>query len=213
MNKQQLPKLTPSLDEIDKLLPIIPKTINELIYEYVGNPFIITLNFTGNKKPKIIIPLISATNVFYIDWGDNNYVSDQFNNNYHEYAQNGTYVVHIYGDITHISFNGIHELVEISQWGCLRLYSGYMCFKGCYRLTITAYDLPNLKNAKNLSHMFEGCEKFNADLSKWDISNGTNMDCMFRDCHASKSDFGEWVLIILSISYIFFALVILLMSD
>ena len=30
--------------------------------------------------------------------------------------------------------------------------------------------------------MFISCEKFNQDISKWDVSNVTNMSCMFYNC-------------------------------
>lgn len=40
--------------------------------------------------------------------------------------------------------------------------------------------------------MFEECENFNCDLSKWDISNVENMLDMFRDCIKFNCDLSKW---------------------
>ena len=40
--------------------------------------------------------------------------------------------------------------------------------------------------------MFYSCEKFNSDLSRWDVSNVENMCCMFQNCKSFNSDLGEW---------------------
>ena len=40
--------------------------------------------------------------------------------------------------------------------------------------------------------MFEECEKFNCDLSKWDVSNVDNMLGMFRDCIKFNCDLSKW---------------------
>ena len=134
-------KRTPTIEELRGLLPI-PKTINEIVYGYLGNPIIITLNVGLEPKKydkKIIIPLISSSGGFYIDWGDNicEYISSQFNTKItHTYPHYGIYTVHIYGDITKISFRRVSELVEISQWGCLRLCYASGIFTLCKNLTM-----------------------------------------------------------------------------
>ena len=43
-----------------------------------------------------------------------------------------------------------------------------------------------------MSGMFEECEKFNCDLSKWDVSNVDNMLGMFRDCIKFNCDLSKW---------------------
>ena len=34
--------------------------------------------------------------------------------------------------------------------------------------------------------MFNGCEKFNSDLSKWDVSSVEDMRSMFHNCKSLK---------------------------
>jgi surface protein len=194
---QKLPKRTPSLDEIDELLPMMPKTINNIIHGYVGNPFIITLNIKSHQSHHTtpnLIPTLSAMNHVSIDWGDDNYDHNYgFTYIKHEYTQPGIYTVHIYGEITRISFKNVGYLVQISQWGNLRLLSGRKCFSGCENLTITAHDQPNLSDARDLSCMFRNCVKLgNIDMSKWDVSKITNMSDMFQGCKIFNSDLSNW---------------------
>ncbi|EGM8812970.1 BspA family leucine-rich repeat surface protein, partial [Campylobacter jejuni] len=44
----------------------------------------------------------------------------------------------------------------------------------------------------NMDSMFEGCENFNGDLSKWDVSKVTNMDSMFKGCENFNGDLSKW---------------------
>ena len=43
-----------------------------------------------------------------------------------------------------------------------------------------------------MSYMFERCNKFNQDISNWDVSNVTNMDCMFRLWGSFNQDISSW---------------------
>ena len=40
--------------------------------------------------------------------------------------------------------------------------------------------------------MFEDCENFNCDLSKWDVSNVLNMEYMFYNCKKFNCDLSSW---------------------
>ena len=40
--------------------------------------------------------------------------------------------------------------------------------------------------------MFQGCENFNSDLSKWDVSSVKDMYAMFWDCENFNSDLSNW---------------------
>ncbi len=46
----------------------------------------------------------------------------------------------------------------------------------------------------DMSHMFsqENCEKFNKNISKWDVSSVENMDCMFFGCSYFNQDLSNW---------------------
>ena len=185
-------KQTISKEHIHDLL-LVPTDVSNIIYEYVGNPFIITLMITYNTT--VIIPLIISNNGLHIDWGDNTfeYNSKADVNIKHKYARSGKYIVHIFGDITNISFNSVFGLVEVSQWGNLRLFSGDRVFNSCVNLDITANDQLNLRYTKTMYGMFSNCCKlFYCDLSKWDVSNVTNMSYMFDNCPLFCADLSKW---------------------
>ena len=182
-------KRTISGEELCKILPM-PGDICNIIYKYIGNPFIITLDIDTH----IIIPHIESSNGFYIDWGDNkcDCISDIGINVRHNYVRSGRYIVHIFGDIINISFKCMYPLVEISQWGNLRLYNGYAVFNACKNLIITAHDQLNLRYVTSLSNMFSNCYSLVADLSKWDVSNIADMSHMFYGCKLFSSDLSRW---------------------
>ena len=101
-------------------------------------------------------------------------------------------MVHIIGDITRLCFENVIQLVEIFQWGSLRLYSCQSMFMNCKNLKITATDIPNLIFATDLSEMFYGCISLNSDLSKWNVENVNNMNFMFYNCISFNSNLSEW---------------------
>ena len=43
-----------------------------------------------------------------------------------------------------------------------------------------------------MNFMFWGCENFNSDLSKWDVSSVGNMEYMFQNCKKFNSDLSNW---------------------
>ena len=50
----------------------------------------------------------------------------------------------------------------------------------------------NVSNVTNMRWMFKGCKKFNCDLSRWDVSKVTNMECMFCKCAQFNCDISRW---------------------
>ena len=40
--------------------------------------------------------------------------------------------------------------------------------------------------------MFYECEKFNCDISRWDVSNVERMDFMFNYCEKFNCDLSHW---------------------
>ena len=142
----------------------------------------------------------------------------------HTYSAAGQYRVHVTGTIRCFGFGGscrhtavpvqdcselravrqwnncgfLHEwsfeLLEVSQWGCVRLLNGgSKSFKGCYKLTVTARDAPVLKDAKDLSEMFAGCVSLRKeDFSGWDTSGVTNMRGMFDGCDQFNGNVSKW---------------------
>lgn len=192
-------KQTPSRDQIYNSLPNhlrMRRLISDIVFSYIGKPFIITLNVT---RSSIKIPVVgSVTGTVIIEWGDGEFstIEEEFENITHFYENLGIYTVYIHGDVTHLSFKNVNELVEISQWGSLRLVDSDMknegAFTFCENLVLTAQDSPNLRYITNLSYMFECCSSLTGDVSNWDVRNVVNMSAMFSDCKVFNSDLSGW---------------------
>lgn len=184
-------KRTPTLKELYDSLPM-SSDITKLVHTYLGTPFIVVLNITSVRK--VVISRIESTEGVFIDWGDGKkgFLGYLGANVRHVYSEPGTYVVQFLGDITYVNFSNINELAEISQWGGIKLLSGYNSFKDCRNLNITSVDQPNLTLARPLAGMFNGCDSLDCDLSRWDVSNVVNMDSMFFGCKNFNSDLSKW---------------------
>jgi surface protein len=50
----------------------------------------------------------------------------------------------------------------------------------------------NVSNVTNMSHMFYGANSFNQPIGDWDVSNVTNMDYMFFDADSFNHPIGNW---------------------
>lgn len=50
----------------------------------------------------------------------------------------------------------------------------------------------NVTEIKDFSFIFSGYEKFNGNVSLWDVSNGYNFDYMFSDCYAFNCPLDSW---------------------
>ena len=191
--ESKLPVDTTSVkEELNKSLLLVPNLI-DIVYQYVGNPFIIALEITDKNKYKITIPYIRSEAGAIIDWGDGK--SEDFfekKDITHFYNNSGIYHVNIFCGIAKISFRDVGELVEISQWGDLILCDGFRTFENCRYLNISALDKPNLKFATNLSRMFYKCNQLNANLNIWDVRNVTDMSHMFDGCIKFNGNISIW---------------------
>jgi surface protein len=44
----------------------------------------------------------------------------------------------------------------------------------------------------DMSHLFDGYNKFNDDISSWNVSNVTDFSAMFQKCQAFNKDISQW---------------------
>ena len=187
-------KRTVQKEKLIEALPDIPNDLTNIIFDYIGTPFIVVLH--PGKSQNIVIPYISSTNGLKIDWDDGTWdtcVGTNFSNVKHECEFDRDYIVHIYGNITDISFKNTDELCEISQWGSTSITNGFEVFSCCSNFeSISAIDIPNLSHCTIMMGMFINCVLFNGDLSKWDVSNVTNMTRMFISCKLFNCDLSKW---------------------
>jgi len=224
-------------------LQLIPYTFNidypygtyDLYYSQWGQTCSITIfpptpSFTSiwrttTSNETIILPTYDGgTYDFVVDWGDGNV--ENFTTSYvtHNYVTAGDYTVTITGIIEGWDFGYVFEsrnkIIEITQWGVLKLGNTGGYFSQCENLVLTGVtdsiildgttnlggmfqyctSLTTINNISNwdvsyvtyMGTMFSGCLSFNDDLGSWDTSSVTNMSTMFASCQLFNSDISGW---------------------
>ncbi len=91
----------------------------------------------------------------------------------HSYPHEGEYKIRIKGDIIGFRFSDSgdkNKIIDIKNWGSLRLggYRGY--FQGCSNLDVSATDVLNLTGTTDMGSMFDGATSFNGDISLWNTN-------------------------------------------
>ena len=167
---------------------------------------------SGTNQVKL--PLSSGgTYNFTVDWGDGTTDTitayDQAEAT-HTYAAPGTYTVTITGQIEGFGFASTGEdsskLVDVVQWGPVRLHNNGYQFANCNNLAgFSATDNPDLSAVANMYRMFYGASSFNGNISGWDVSNVTNMTQMFYNASSFNQDISGWnVSNVTGMSYMFY---------
>ncbi|MCY3411539.1 MAG: DUF285 domain-containing protein [Candidatus Heimdallarchaeota archaeon] len=195
-------------------------------------------DYDSSDTNEIFLPITSTgTYNFTVDWGDNttSTITDaNFTAASHEYAVEGEYLLIINGTIDGFCFadgGDKYKIMEIAQWGSLKLGNDGSYFHNCANLIITATDAPDLSETTNLFRAFSGCyslssgslnnwntslvtsmeamfansDHFNMVITEWDVSSVTTMSRMFYKAEAFNQDITEWdVSGVLDFSYMFF---------
>ena len=149
----------------------------------------------------IKLPLeASGTYDFTVWWGDgtNDTITayDQANVT-HTYSAQGEYDVRINGTIIGWRFNyggDRLKLVNITNWGTLRLGNSGEYFYGCSNLNVGATDTLNLTGTTSLYRAFRECSGLTTlDVSSWDTSSVTSFYGAFRECSGLTTlDASSW---------------------
>lgn len=147
---------------------------------------------------KLELPLLpSGTYDFNIDWGDNTPIQ-HYTNHYvrHNYIIGAEYIISITGTIkgwrTTKGETTDCRLLDIIQWGCLKLGNKGDYFKGCMSLNISATDAPDLSETTNLHGMFMFCRSLNSPIGHWDVSRVTDMSDMFFYTQEFNQSLNSW---------------------
>lgn len=161
-------------------------TAHAITYSY----FKITVDTTkaGSANDTFILPTAGAgTYNYYIDWGaggaEEHIVANTSQT--HDYNAPGIYQIKIRGTFPRIYFNNAGDklkLISIDNWGNIAWSSMEKAFSGCANMNGTFTDAPNLGSATTLTQMFNGCVKFNCNLTGWNTASITNMSYMFNGC-------------------------------
>jgi surface protein len=143
-----------------------------------------------------------------IYWGDGTFSRvDRPGIHTHEYLEEGVYTVSITGKVTTFRNRGdywlppdvepirphyfLRKLVSVDSWGDLGFTSMYYGFNDAVNLVSVPRTSAGLEGVTTMAGMFFGTSSFNADISRWDVSNVINMLCMFQ-LSAFNQDIGRW---------------------
>jgi len=140
----------------------------------------VTGSVGASPSNQIALPLVSGgTYNFDVDWGDGSssritsYNQPEVN---HTYTTPGIYPVVINGTITGWQFAGSGDkdkLLEIAQWGNLRLTDTGGYFQGAENLVITASDALNLTGIYRMDSAFKNCNNLGTtgNFNSWKYSD------------------------------------------
>lgn len=162
---------------------------------------------------QVQLPLESSGNYnFLVDWGDGSDDTITVWNQaevIHTYSFSGEYVINITGTIVGWRFNNAGDrtkIMEIQQWGCLRLGNLEAYFDGCENLVLSANDSLDLTGTTNLNKAFRNCLSLgsNGNMNSWDTSQVTEMKYTFQNAQNFNQPIGNWdVSSVMSMAYMF----------
>ncbi|MEJ2279850.1 MAG: BspA family leucine-rich repeat surface protein [Candidatus Lokiarchaeota archaeon] len=201
----------------------LPKLADFNDFVSMWNTTLTSPGSSGTNQVKL--PLVSSGIYdFIVDWGDGSSNTITMWNQTevtHIYAS-GVYTININGTINGWQFNNGGDklkIIEILQWGCLRLGNLGSYFYGCGNLVLNATDNLDLtgttvldnafcdcsnlggsgnmngwdvSNVTNMEYMFNWASSFNQNISGWDVSRVKDMEGMFEGASAFNQDIGEW---------------------
>ena len=129
----------------------------------------------------------------------------------HTYTRKGNYVVHMNGTVHGFAFvehkddiGNVHphpccaQLIDISQWGCVRLANKGKQFFGCGNFNASAQDVLDLTGVTNMYRMFLHASSFNGDVSQWNTGSVTRMGSMFDSASSFNGNISGWNMIALT---------------
>jgi surface protein len=187
---------------------------NRSIVNSKPKPFISTwktdnLSATASAANQITLPLaLTGSYNFMVYWGDNtsSSISSALQPEVtHSYATAGTYNVTMSGYIKGFQFSNGRDrrkIINISQWGGLKLSSAVGAFFGCDALTLNnVTDTPNLYVANynglsgpTLSATFRSCSLITSisRANEWDTSKVDVMAQTFFAANRFNQNIGNW---------------------
>ncbi|TFG07625.1 BspA family leucine-rich repeat surface protein, partial [Candidatus Thorarchaeota archaeon] len=163
---------------------------------------------------QVSLPLhADGTYLFMVDWGDGSRDTiTRWNQSEttHNYLSVGIYSIRIDGLLDGWSFGNTGDrlkLLEISQWGPLRLGDSGGFFHGCSNLNLTTIGVLDLTGTTTFESAFEGCISLGTtgNLGSWNVSGVRDMRRMFYDAPSFNQNLGGWdVSSVTNMSYMFY---------
>ncbi len=84
------------------------------------------------------------------------------------------------------------QVISVDRWGATHWESMRMSFAHCDKLTSLPKNPPDLSRCTDLRGMFYHTERFNCDISNWDVSKVIDMSYMFEGAKNFKQDLNGW---------------------
>ncbi|HUH58310.1 MAG TPA: BspA family leucine-rich repeat surface protein, partial [Pseudomonadales bacterium] len=159
------------------------------------HPMVLEFNTKLSDGTSITLPLNGTVDAI-VDWGDGN------SNNYttagsqsHTYADEGTYIVSITGELTHFGKDypgtpNIEKLVAVTNFGGIKLISLQGAFYGAINLIQVPTIIP--PTVTDMAEMFAEATSFNQGIGDWDVSKVSDMSYMFVEATTFNQDIGGW---------------------
>lgn len=149
---------------------------------------------SGNNQIKLFLES-SGTYNFEVKWGDG--TSDTITvwnqaETTHTYASAGTYTVVITGTCYGWRQHGDRlKILDVIQWGTVRLGNSSGYFYQCANLTGSATDTLDMTGTTNMQSTFNQASLFNGVCDSWSMSAVTTMASMFPSTLFNQ-DIGSW---------------------
>ena len=91
-------------------------------------------------------------------------------------------------------FSGLKDvkhIIGLENWDVSKVTNMEEMFNGCekFNADLSKWDVSSVED---MNSMFNGCKKFNSDLSNWNVSGVENMACMFSSCESFNADLSKW---------------------
>ena len=151
----------------------------------------------SSPSNQISLPLTSIGSYnFFVDWGDgsNDTINNYLNNN-HTYSVPGIYTVTISGEMNGFMFNNTgdkNKIIDVSNWGNLKIGNSGHYFYGCSNLEISAKDAPVLSGVTVMTYMFADNIKLNSNFNHWDVSKVQSFSGMFLNTSVYNQPLNKW---------------------
>ena len=131
-----------------------------------------------------------------IDWGDGNSTTVSIDGTQqHTYADAGNYTVAVTGGLGRINLGespSSDKLASLDQWGDVEWTTMKEAFREATNMVYNATGAPDLSGVTSMQNMFRDAEKFDGDISGWNVSGVANMDGTFRGASEFDGDLSAW---------------------
>ncbi|MGB3464773.1 MAG: BspA family leucine-rich repeat surface protein [Cyclobacteriaceae bacterium] len=104
----------------------------------------------------------------------------------------GNYTLEVNGDFPHFANYPKDQLLDVQQWGDIVWRSFNQSFRNWNGVDFSAVDTPDLSQGPDMFRAFSDNSNFNADLSRWDVSQVTSLQGLFNSCTNFNGDISQW---------------------